>query len=125
MPLLPLPNCQRTNRKTSIPKLLSGVILRHNLGWAEAGPNERDMTRNCFKPSRGAAVSPELAHKAIRRNNGTRRGTTMLGAVRSIVKDRQAKKFRIREDGDNEVDGVEIRRVERVKEMKRIYFSFP
>ncbi len=33
--------------------------------------NSKDWLRNCFKPSRGAAVSPELAHRVLSRNNGT------------------------------------------------------
>jgi hypothetical protein len=61
MPLLPLPNCQRTNRKTNIPKQCFGghfaVTTTDGLKQARrlsfgAGSSTGSL-RNCFKPSRG------------------------------------------------------------------------
>jgi hypothetical protein len=56
MPLLPLPNCQRTNRKTSIPKQSFGghfaVTTTDGLKQARRFFSKANL-RNCFKPSRG------------------------------------------------------------------------
>ena len=55
MPLLPLPNCQRTNRKTNIPKQCFGghfaVTTTDGLKQARRFFSKPNL-RNCFKPSR-------------------------------------------------------------------------
>lgn len=58
MPLLPLPNCQRTNRKTNGQ---GHVILRHNLGWAEAG------SKVAFAPSPNPRFESASNHQALPR----------------------------------------------------------
>ncbi len=114
MPLLPLPNCQRTNRKTSIPKFLPGVILRHNLGWAEAGPNSRaEFKRRCFGTASnhhaGPLFLPSLLIRGIVGTVGHNAERTWYapGGRSSRIVGRKNSDFRKRGRRGPKVEGVE------------------
>jgi len=96
MPLLPLPNCQRTNRKTNCQL---GVILRHNLGWAEAGPDAlQELASELLQTiTRRREFSLARSLRSCFKNRiaemGTPNGSDILGARPALVKDQAAKKM--------------------------------
>ena len=112
MPLLPLPNCQRTNRKTSCPEMSSRASF---CGTTSDGLKQSRRTTQVFGTGFGAAsnhhagppVLPSLLIQVIGRTMGHSRGKAMLCAAWPSVKDRQPIKFKFREDSPRQrVEGV-------------------